>query len=127
MRRRLTFGARRAYTILWIGVLACLCFSHGEGLRLMPLSHTADAEGLNASGASARFNISLDYQYATCGLEKSGQKRAPRQQLRDGLSALPGGLSHPRVSLWLDAEFESASYRPTTPLPQPPGRAPPLA
>jgi len=119
---------RGARTILLTGVLACLCFSSGEGLRLMPIPSPAHSETgpLNFRAAVASLHISLSYQYATCGLEKCGQKRVQRQQLRDGLSVSSSSSEPLAVPVRLAANIASASYCSPSPVPQPPGRAPPL-
>ena len=119
---------RGARTILLTGVLACLCFSSGEGLRLMPIPFPAhsETEPPNFTAAVASLHLSLSYQYATCGLEKCGQKRVQRQQLRDGLSVSRGNFEPHPVPVHLAANIASASYRSLSPVQQPPGRAPPL-
>jgi hypothetical protein len=129
MRRARAFEAYGARTVLLIGVLACLCFSSGEGLRLMPISYLAPVEFESSSFRTAisSFNVSLDYQYATCGLEKSVQKRAQRQQLREGLLISRNGIEHLLVPAHLTARIGLASFRSLFPTPQPPGRAPPSA
>jgi hypothetical protein len=129
MRSERAFKVHDARTILLIGVLACLCFSSGEGLRLMPISHPAlgESEFHNFRAAIASLNVSLSYQYATCGLEKSGQKRVQRQKLRDGLLISGVGIEHLPVAVHFIANLESASFHSLFTVPQPPGRAPPLA
>jgi hypothetical protein len=129
MRRGRLLGAHGARTILLIGVLACLCFSAGEGLRLMPISYPAPVEVESPSFRTAisSLNVSLDYQYGTCGLEKSVQKRAQRQQLREGLLISGNGIEHLPVPSHFTADIELASLRSLFPAPQPPGRAPPSA
>jgi hypothetical protein len=128
MRRWRTFELRGARTLLLTGVLACLCFSSGEGLRLMPIPSPAHSENgpPNFTAAAASLHISLSYQYATCGLEKCGQKRVQRQQVRDGLSVTSSNSEPLAVPVRLAADIASAAYRSLSLVPQPPGRAPPL-
>ena len=129
MRRGQTFEAHCARTILLIGVLACLCFSSGEGLRLMPISYPAPIEAGSPSfrAAIASLSVSLNYQYATCGLEKSGQKRAQRQQLRERLLISRNDIEHLPVPVYFTANIELASFGSLLSVPRPPGRAPPPA
>jgi hypothetical protein len=129
MRSGRAFEGRDARTILLIGVLACLCFSSGEGLRLMPISYPTLGETVfhNFRAAIASLDVSLSYQYATCGLEKSGKKRVQRQKLCDGLLLSGVGIKHLPVAIHFIANIELASFRSLFPVPQPPGRAPPLA
>jgi hypothetical protein len=128
MRRGRTFKPGGARTILLTGVLACLCFSSGEGLRLMPIPSPAHSETgtPNFTAAATSLRISLSYQYATCGLEKCGQKRVQRQQMRDGLSVSSSNSEPLAVPVRLAANLATASYRSPSPVPRPPGRAPPL-
>ena len=129
MRRGRAFKTLGARTILLIGVLACLCFSSGEGLRLMPISYPAlvEVESPNFRNAIASLSGCLDYQYATCGLEKGGQKRVQRQQLREGLLIARNGLKHLPAPVHFTAHIELAPFGSLLPAPQPPGRAPPSA
>ena len=128
MRREQTFGTRGARTFLLTGVLACLCFSSGEGLRLMPIPSTTLHESgpPRVAAPAATLYVSQGYQYATCGLEKSGQKRVKRQHLRDGVPVSPSRFG-PLPVTSRPAAAESTSYRTPSPTPLPLGRAPPPA
>jgi hypothetical protein len=129
MGRRLSFKGCGAHTILLIGVLACLCFSSGEGLRLMPISDssTREAGPTNFRATIASLNFPLSYQYATYGLEKSRQKRVQRQQLRDGLAISRNIIDHLPLPVQLTAGIELTPYSSLFLVSQPPSRAPPLA
>ena len=116
-------------SITLIVVLACLCFSSGEGLRLTPIPSLAPGElsSPHFRATDASLDISLSYQYAVCGQEKGGQKRVQRQQLRSGLYTSRSSIEHFPVRFRLVADVESASYLSLFPVSQPPGRAPPSA
>ena len=129
MRRGRAVETVWARTILLIGVLACLCFSSGEGLRLIPISYPVlvEAESPNFRNAVVALSGCLDYQYATCGLEKSGQKRIQRQQLREGLLISSNSIKRLPAPVHFKAHIEPAPFGSLLPPIQPPGRAPPSA
>jgi hypothetical protein len=118
-----------ARTILLVCVLACLCFSAGEGLRLMPLAPPVSdgAARPNLGVVSGSPGVSSQYQYATCGLEKRGQKLTHRQQARGGLLTSRNGGEPPAVGEHPAAEIESASYPSQLFASRSLGRAPPSA
>jgi hypothetical protein len=75
--RSITFFVR---TILLVGVIACLCFSVGEGLRLrpFPVAVLAQSEATNAQlNASASFEISVS-KYGPVDVPTRIQKRGKR-------------------------------------------------
>jgi hypothetical protein len=129
MRRRQKIDSSYARTVLLTGVLLCLCFSAGEGLRLMPIPsfQTDEIAQPNFRTITASLSISSLYQYATCGLEKSGQKRTQRQQFRGkSLTSCNSGESF-TVRAQLTDDLELALYRSLLSFSRPIGRAPPSA
>lgn len=129
MRRGRTVGCHYSRAILLIGMLACLCFSAGEGLRLMPIASPVanDATWPNLGDTNTSLNVSSQYQYATCGLEKRGQSLTRRQQAPVGLLTSPtGGESFPAKTK-LTADAELAFYQSPLSASCPSGRAPPSA
>jgi hypothetical protein len=66
MRRRQTVKGLVARTILVVGVLACLCFSVGEGLRLTPFP-VSIIEKAEASGSQLNTNTSRESSLYQCG------------------------------------------------------------
>ena len=70
-------------TTLLVGVIACLCFSVGEGLRLrpFPVSALAEFEATNTQlNAPASYESSL-YKYGPLDVPTRVQKRGKRQVL----------------------------------------------
>lgn len=68
-------------TTVLVGVIACLCFSVGEGLRLrpFPVFALAESEATNAQlNATASHETSL-YQYGPLDVPTRAQKRGKRQ------------------------------------------------
>ena len=68
-------------TTVLVGVIACLCFSVGEGLRLrpFPVSALAESEATNTQlNATASYEISL-YKYGPLDVPTRVQKRGKRQ------------------------------------------------
>lgn len=129
MRRGQTVEYRYSRASLLVGVLACLCFSAGEGLRLMPIASpvTSDAAWPNLGDTNTSLDVSAEYQYATCGLEKRGQSLTRRQQAPVGLVTSPtNGESFP-AKTQLTAGAELAFYRSPLSVSCPSGRAPPSA
>jgi hypothetical protein len=129
MRRRQAVKINYARTILIVGVLACLCFSTGEGLRLIPIATpiTEEASWPDLGTIKTSHDVSTLYQYATCGLEKSSQKRTQRQQAHRGLlTSHNSGKSFPK-RVQLTADIELASYGSLLHVSRPIGRAPPSA
>jgi len=95
----------------------------------MPIASAVTDKAIcqNLSALKASLNVSSQYQYATCGLEKSGQKLSRRQQARDQLlTSRTGDESFP-ARTHLAVEIELASYRSLPCLSRPSGRAPPSA
>jgi hypothetical protein len=129
MRRRQAVKGHVAHTILLVGVLTCLCFSAGEGLRLMPIAspiiHEATYPYFGA--INTPLNVSSQYQYATCGLEKSGQNLARRQQARGNLLTSRNSGETFQVRTRLNDDLELGPYRSLLSISRPLGRAPPSA
>ena len=68
-------------TTVLVGVIACLCFSVGEGLRLrpFPVSALAESEATNTQlNATASYETSL-YKYGPLDVPTRVQKRGKRQ------------------------------------------------
>jgi hypothetical protein len=73
-------------TTVLVGVIACLCFSVGEGLRLrpFPVSALAESEATNTQlNASASHENSL-YKYGPLDVPTRVQKRGKRQVMDYG-------------------------------------------
>lgn len=129
MKRRQALKSNYARTILVVAVLACLCFSTGEGLRLIPIATpiTNETSWPDLGTTKTSHDVSTLYQYATCGLDKSSQKRTQRQQAHRGLlTSHIGGESFPK-RVQLTADIELASYGSLLSVSRPLGRAPPSA
>lgn len=129
MRIRQAIDGSRARTVLLTGVLLCLCFSAGEGLRLMPIPSpvTDEVARPNFRSVSDSLGLSSLYQYATCGPEGKGLKRVQRQTVRGGLLASLSGGQSLTLELQLTPEIDSASYHSPFCVLRPAGRAPPSA
>ena len=114
-----------ARQLLLVGVLACVCFSTGEGLRLLPYVNPAEArEEQSVQPEIAAPNEARLPQYAY-GLETSAQKRVKRQE-RDGwLLPLLRVAAAPSERRYLADEEPASSYHSLCSVLQPPGRAPP--
>lgn len=68
-------------TIIVIGVIACLCFSVGEGLRLtpFPVSALQDDEAINAQRPAKVSNETSLRKYGPLDVPTRVQKRGKRQ------------------------------------------------
>lgn len=78
---RYTAGFRRGRAALLIGVIAALCFSVGEGLRLTPFPAPAPAE---AGGSDGRLKLAelreaRPHEYGPLDKPSQAQKRGKRQ------------------------------------------------
>jgi len=74
-------GSSFGRTIILIGVIACLCFSVGEGLRLRPFPVSALAK---SEATNTQFNPTASYETSLCkygplGAPTQVQKRGKRQ------------------------------------------------
>ncbi len=78
--------SRFMHTTVLVGVIACLCFSVGEGLRLrpFPVSALAECEATNTQlHATASYELSL-YKYGPLDVPARVQKSGKRQAVDYG-------------------------------------------
>jgi hypothetical protein len=107
MKRRQAVKSNYARTILLVGVLACLCFSAGEGLRLtpFPVSIIVKAE---ASDSQLTTNTSRENSLHPCGPMYGAMqvyKRGKRQVLESGCPPAKSAYDLPTNLLsWLKAD-----------------------
>ena len=83
-KRRITSRFVRTTTL--VGVIACLCFSVGEGLRLrpFPVSALAECETTNAQlNATTGYEVSL-YKYGPLDVPARAQQRGKRHAVDYG-------------------------------------------
>lgn len=68
-------------TTLLVGIIACLCFSVGEGLRLrpFPVSALADSEATNTQLNATSSNETSLYKYGPLDVPTRVQNRGKRQ------------------------------------------------
>ena len=98
-------------TNLLIGVIACLCFSVGEGLRLrpFPVSALAESEATNTQpNATASYEISL-CRYGPLDVPTRVQKRGKRQVVDYGNAPSQDGRELTVHQVPLSSADESAS------------------
>jgi hypothetical protein len=106
--------------IIWMGVVACLCFSIGEGLRLTPFPVSAVSETETFSDTSDSLR-----QYGPLNVPARAQSRNKRQVVDDAYLPPERALQPPRVRV--------SDQREGLDFPSPPagsprtGRAPPLS
>lgn len=112
------------------GVIACLCFSAGEGLRLTPLPALSLGE---ISSSTLKVNVTLSHgtpQYLGGPLDRPAQaqvQKVSKRKLLDSECPLASGMGeiafHPLP--YLDAsDWSNRASR--IPEAQPPSRAPPF-
>lgn len=125
----LTKGFRLARLILLVGVIAGLCFSAGEGLRLTPLPVSAPAQ---AATRDARPEASASLAAAPHRhgpLDKPSQSQAQKRGKRQSLDCDRPPPQHDRdqsPDLPHDPDLRApAAAVPTRPVERPAGRAPP--
>lgn len=125
----LTTRLRLVRAILLIGVIASLCFSVGEGLRLTPFPVSPQA---GAAAPDARLNVAASqgtslYKYGP--LDKPTQAQAQKRGKRQSpdCECPPAQNTHePNDDLLQDPDIRGpVSFTSTHPISEPADRAPP--
>lgn len=112
---------------LLVGVIACLCFSVGEGLRLrpFPVSALAQSEATNTQpNATASYEISL-CKYGPLDVPTRVQKRGKRQVVDYGNAPSQNSRELTLQHVLLSGAEESAGIVSLFSVPHLSGRAPP--
>lgn len=123
-----TVGARLLSSVAFAVVIASLCFSVGEGLRLTPFptSNLARAEAANVlSEAKVSDQTSL-YKYGPLDVPAQSQKRNKRQALDLAGPPTVAAREIPN-NLYLLATSEPLDVLCVPSVSRPAGRAPPFA
>ena len=120
----------RVRTFILIVVLAGLCFSVGEGLRLLPLPYTSSGHGLSADSPPGVSSLDVAGQYrlkpGSLGLPPQAQKNLQHKQAH--YAPLSGCvLPPPLCALRRPGEEWRAGRALIASVPGPAGRAPPRA
>ena len=120
----------RVRTTMLVVVLAGLCFSVGEGLRLLPLPYTPSGQAVNVDSSPCVSSLDAAGQYrlktGSMGLPPQAQKNLQHKQTHcappSGCVLPPPLYAHRRSGEeWRAGSVINAS------VPRPAGRAPPRA
>jgi hypothetical protein len=120
----------RVRTVLVTGVLAALCFSVGEGLRLLPPPYAPPGPGGRADSRAEVSNTDRtrqnQFKPGSLGLPPQAQKNLQHKQTHcapaAGCAPPPPHYAPPRSGAWRGARRDLSAS-----VPGPAGRAPPLA
>lgn len=97
-------------TIVLVGVIACLCFSVGEGLRLrpFPVAALAESDATNSQlNATTSCETSL-YKYGPLDVPTRVQKRGKRQVVDYGNAPSQNNRALPVEQIFLSSASEPA-------------------